>query len=75
MLAKPWKGLDVERDGAPSAAQSMALLADYDLVVRIGYKDIYSQEGHTDYQATQAAGDVGLELTELVAPTVRTARW
>jgi hypothetical protein len=72
MLAKPWKGLDVERDGAPSAAQSAVLLAPYDLIVWIGYKDLYSQEGHTVYQATQAAGDVGLELTELVAPTVRT---
>ena len=35
------------------------------------YKDIYSQVGHTAYQASHAH-DIGIELTELAAPSITT---
>lgn len=72
MMAKPWKQLDVARTGLPTRTETETLLDPYALVVRITYKDIYSQEGRTTYEALQAAGDLGMELTELVAPPVHT---
>jgi hypothetical protein len=72
MLTKPWKELDTQRSGTPTRSETDALLAPYDLVVHIAYKDIYSQEGHTTYESSHAAGEEGIELTELVAPAVIT---
>jgi hypothetical protein len=72
MMAKHWKQLDVARNGLPTRTETETLLDPYALVMRITYKDIYSQEGRTTYEALQAAGDLGMELTELIAPPVHT---
>ncbi len=70
MLAKPWQGRNLALDGAPTRAETTALLAPYRLEVRITYKDIYSQEGRTVYEAHQADAELGIALTELLAPAV-----
>ena len=70
MLANPWKGKAAPGTAEPTRAETEALLAPYSLVVSIRYKDIYSQEGRTRYEAFHAAGDAGIELIELVAPSV-----
>lgn len=72
MIGKPWKKLDVGRTGFPSASETIALLEPYALDVFITYKDIYSQVGHTVYQASHAQADVGIELIELAAPSIAT---
>jgi hypothetical protein len=70
MLAKPWRSVDIDRAGAPNPAQTETLLGPYSLVIDMTYKDIYSQEGRTQYEAAHASGDVGIELVELVPPAI-----
>jgi hypothetical protein len=67
---KPWHAFNTKHETTPTRAETKALLEPYVLVVRISYKDVYSQEGYTVYETHQASGDVGVELAELSAPPV-----
>jgi hypothetical protein len=72
LIRKPWGHftLGVDRADFPGDVETIHLLRDYSLVVRISYKDIYGKKGYTTYEALWANGELGFELVQLQPPSI-----
>jgi hypothetical protein len=72
LIRKPWGHFNfgLDRYDFPGKAETARLLADFSLVIRVSYKDIYGKRGHSTYEALFANGELGFELVQLQPPPV-----
>lgn len=72
LIRKPWGHFNfgLDRYDFPDKAETTRLLADFSLVVRVSYKDIYGKTGYSTYEALFANGELGFELVQLHPPAI-----